>query len=122
MEAKHHFGFRRFFDPQALRGDRHAAIATDLDGRSEAPHLIPPRAAGCGPPHGAFFFAGLIPGPLRGQFAMDFMGVAMRPQGIDLRIGDFDFGDLFPGEVGGQASLPVLVGALDFAFGLGVGA
>ena len=45
----------------------------------------------------------------------------MRPQGVDMRIGGVDFGDLFTGEVGGQAALPVLVFAFDFAFGLGRG-
>jgi hypothetical protein len=49
------------------------------------------------------------------------MGVAMRPQGVHAWVGDFDFGDFFTGEVSGQASLPVLVGAFDFAFGLGGG-
>ena len=35
-----------------------------------------------------------------------------------MRIGHLDFGDLFAGEVSGEAALPVLVGAFDFAFGL----
>ena len=121
METKDHFGFGWFFNSQALRADRHATVAADLDERAHAPDIIPPRAAGCWPQDGAFFLAGLIPGSLRGlaQFAMDFPGIAVRPQGVNLRIGDGDFGDLFTGEVGGQASLPVLVGAFDFAFGLG---
>ena len=123
MEAKHDFGCRRFFDPQALRADGHATIAADVDGCSDAPHIIPPRAAGCWPQDGAFFFTGLIPRPLRGlaEFAMNFMFVAMSSEVIDLGIGDFDFGDLFAGEVGGESALPVLVGAFDFAFGLGRG-
>ena len=49
---------------------------------------------------------------------MDFMGVAMRPQVVNLRIADFDFGDLFAGEVGRQSPLPELMFALDFALGL----
>ena len=123
METKHHFGRRRFFDPEALGADRHAAVTTDLDHRSDAPDIIPPRAMGCRPQAGAVFFFGLRPGPLRGlaQFAMDFLGVAMRPQGVNLGIGDFDFGDLFIGEVSWQAALPVLVGAFNFALGLGRG-
>ena len=85
--------------------------------------VIPPRAAGRGPQDGAFFFFGLGPGPLRGlaQFAMDFLGIAMRPQSVDLRTGQRDFGDLFAGEVGGQTALPILMGAFNFAFGLGRG-
>jgi len=123
MEAKDHLGLGRSFDAQALGADRHAAVAADLDRGAEAPDVIPPRAAGDGTQDGTFFFAGLIPGPLRGlaQFPMDFMGVAMCPQGVNLRIGHFDFGNLFAGEVGGQPTLPVLVGAFDFAFGLGRG-
>ena len=50
---------------------------------------------------------------------MDFVRVAMRPPGVDLRIGDFDFGNLFTGEAGGEAPLPELMFAFDFAFGLG---
>ena len=123
MEAKDHLGLGWFFEAEALGADRHAPIAADLDHGAHAPHIVPPRATGCGPQDGAFFFAGLIPGPLRRltQFAMDFRGIAMRPQGVDLRIGRGDLGNLFAGEVGGQAALPVLMGAFDFAFGLGRG-
>lgn len=120
MEAKHPFGCRRFFDPQALRADGPAARAADLDEGAHAPHLIPPRPTRGGPQDGALFFPGLIPGPLRGlaQFAMDFLGVALGPQVVDRRIGDGDFGDLFAGEVGGQTPLPELLFAFDFALGL----
>jgi len=56
------------------------------------------------------------------QFPMDFLGVVMRPQGINMRIGHLDFGNLFTGEIGWQPALPELVFAFDFAFGLGRGA
>ena len=120
MKAKNDLGLGWFFDAQALRADRHAPIAADLDGGAHAPYIIPPRATGRWPQDGTFFFAGLIPRPLRGltQFAMDFMGVAMCPEVVDLGIGDFDFGNLFAGEVGGQSSLPELMFAFDFAFSL----
>ena len=49
---------------------------------------------------------------------MNFMGVVMRPQDVEVPVGDFDFGDFFTGEVGREAALPELVGAFDFAFGL----
>ena len=49
------------------------------------------------------------------------MGVAMDPQVMDVRIGDFDFGDLFAGKVGGESPLPELMFAFAFAFGLGRG-
>ena len=121
MAAKDHLGLGRFFDAQALGADRQAPVAADLDGGAYAPDIIPPRTAGRGPQDGALFFAGLIPRPLRDltQFAVDFLGVTVRPQVMDMGIGDGDFGDLFAGEIGGQAALPVLVGAFDFALGLG---
>ena len=123
MEAKDHLGLGWFFDAQSLRADGHATVAADLDGRAHAPHIIPPRATGCGAQHGTLFLPGLVPGPLGGlaQFAMHFPGVAMRPQGVDVWVGDFDFGDFFTGKIGGQAPLPVLVSPFDFAFGLGRG-
>jgi hypothetical protein len=52
------------------------------------------------------------------QFAMHFLGVAMRSQSVDLRMGEGDLSNLFAGEVGGQPSLPELMFAFDFAFGI----
>ena len=49
---------------------------------------------------------------------MDFAGVAMRPQFVDVPVGFLDLVDLFAGEVGRQPPLPELVFAFDFAFGL----
>ena len=46
---------------------------------------------------------------------MDFLGVVMRPQVINVRIGHLDFGNLFAGEIGRQPALPELVFAGDFA-------
>lgn len=124
MEAQDDLAAGGTFQPQALRADGDAPVAADLDDRAHAPHIIPPRATGHGPQDRAFFFFGLLPGLLRGlaQFAMDFVRVTMRAQGVDVRIGVRDFGDLFTGEVGGQPPLPELMFAFDLAFGLGVGA
>ena len=82
MEAKHDLAAWWTFQTQALRADGHAAIGSDFERSAHAPHIIPPRATGRWLQDGAFFFAGLIPGPLGGlaQFAMDFMRVAMGPQ------------------------------------------
>ena len=123
MEAEYDLGAGRSFHTQALRADGHAAIGADFDESAHAPHVIPPRATRGGPQDGAFFFAGLLPRPVRGlpQFAMDFLGVTVRSQVVDVPVGDGHLGDLFTGEVGGEAPLPVLVGAFDFAFGLGRG-
>jgi hypothetical protein len=123
MEAKDHLGFGVVFQCAvvACRWARGRRCRPGWPcGRSTH---NPTTGSGCRAQRGALFFAGLIPSPLRGlaQFAMDFPGVAMRPQGVDVWVGDFDFGDFFTGEVGGQAPLPVLVGAFDFAFGLGRG-
>ena len=53
------------------------------------------------------------------QFAMDFVGVALESQVVDVRIGAFDFSDLLAGAVGGESSLPELMFAFAFAFGVG---
>ena len=47
------------------------------------------------------------------------MGVAMESQSVDMRIGQFEFGDVFAGEIGRETALPELVFPLDFPFGLG---
>ncbi len=123
VETQHDFGGRRFFDPQAFRAERHAAKAAHFVLGSHAPNIIPTRATRGGAQDGAFFLLGLLPGSLRGlaQFAMDFVGVAMGSQVVDVRIGGFDFSDFFAGEVGRESSLPELVFAFGFAFGLGRG-
>jgi len=123
MEAEHDFGARRPFNAKALGTDGNPAVSADLEGGAEAPNIRPPRAARGWAQHGAFFFFGQFPGTLRGhaQFAVDFMGVAMEPQSVDVRVGRFEFGNLFAGETGWQPALPKLVLPLDFSFGLGRG-
>ena len=120
MEAEHDWGAGRFFHAQPLGADRHAPIAADLDCSAHAPYIIPPRAAGRGPQDGAFFFPGLIPRPLRGlaQFPVDYLGGAMGPQGVDVRVGFRDFHNLFAGEVGRQAALPGTGGRVRFCLWL----
>ena len=55
------------------------------------------------------------------EFAMDFVLVAMESEGAHLGVGVFEVGDLLAGEEGGEAVLPELMFAFDFAFGLGRG-
>ena len=55
------------------------------------------------------------------EFAMDFVLVAMKAQGAHLEVGVFQVGDLLAGEEGGEAVLPELMFAFDFAFGLRCG-
>ena len=120
METEDYFGARRTFDAQALSADRHAAVGADLEGCADTPNIRPPRAAGGGAQDGALFLLGEFPGLFRGhaQFAMGFVGVAMKSQSVDVWVGGFDLGNLFAGEIGREPALPELVLALDFALGL----
>ena len=123
MQTEQDLGSGRFFDAETLRTDGHAAVGADFDERADAPHIRPPWAARGRSHHRTVFFFGLVPGPLRGlaQFAMDFTGIVVSPQGVDMRIGDVDFVNFFAGEVGRQPALPELVFAFDFSLGLGRG-
>jgi len=49
---------------------------------------------------------------------VDFVLVAMEAQGVHLRVGVREVGDVFAGEEGGEAVLPELVFAFDLALGL----
>lgn len=120
MKAEYDLGAWGFFDAEALCIDGHPTIGADLQGGSNTPHIVPPRAARGWAQDGAFLLFGLIPGMERclAQFAMDFLPVAMGPQGVDVGVGHVDIGYFFTGEVGGKASLPELMFALDLAFGL----
>ena len=120
MEAQHYPGARGTFDPEALGADGNAAIGTDLERSADTPNIRPPRAARGGAQDGALFLFGEFPGLLRGhaQFAMDFVGVVMESQSIDVWVGGFDVGNGLTGEIGGESALPELVLALDFSFSL----
>ena len=89
VETKHDLAGRWFFDPQPLRPDGHPTIGADLEGRAHAPHIGPPRAARGGSQHRTIFFLRLVPGSLwdLAQLTMDFVRVAMRPQGVDVPVG-----------------------------------
>ena len=49
---------------------------------------------------------------------MRLVGIAMEAQGVDVRVGLLEVGNALAGEIGGQALLPELVFAFDFALGL----
>jgi len=121
VEAKDDEAARRFFNAEALCADRHASIGADFEGGAHAPNIIPPGASGGWTQGGTFFLFGLGPSAERSlaQFAMNFLGVAMGSQRVDVCIGGLNFPDVFTGKKGGQASLPKLMFAFDFAFGLG---
>ena len=102
------------------------AVVADADGGAEAPEETPPRAgwrrAGwrraelgavlgerewvCGVGSGA-------------EFAVDFVGVGGCEELVEEGVGGCDGEDLIGGEQGWKAFLPVVVAALDLAFGLG---
>jgi len=123
MAAQHDFGAGRSFQTQALGPDGNPAIGADLDGGAQAPHIGPPRAGGDRSQRRTVFLAGLVPGPLRGlaQFPVEFVGIVVCAQLVDMRIGDGEFADVFAGEISGEPALPVKVFAFDFALGLGGG-
>ena len=121
MEAQNHFGPWGMFDAETLAADGNAAVGADLDQRADAPNIRPPRATRGWAQKRPLLFLGQFPGAVRdhAQFPMDFVGVVMEAQRVDVGVGRFDLGNVFTGEIGWEAALPVLVLALDFAFGLG---
>ena len=103
MSAEDDLGSWGSFDAEGMGANRDAAIGADLDLGEQAPNKGPPGAVGFGAQQGAFFFAGQVPGFLRGhvEFAVDFVLVVMEAQGLDLGIGLIQFGDVLAGEEGG---------------------
>ena len=55
------------------------------------------------------------------EFAVDFVGVGVGEELLEEGVGGFEGEDLICGEQGREAFLPVVVAALDLAFGLGSG-
>jgi hypothetical protein len=123
VAAKHPPAARWSFHSQPRRADGPAASGAKVKGGAHAPPINPPGAARGRTQCGALFLPGLIPGALRrlAQFPLDCLGVVMRPQGVNGRIGHLDFGNLFAGEIGRPPALPERGFAFDFAFGLGRG-
>jgi hypothetical protein len=121
MQAQNHFGARRAFNAQALWADRNAAIGAGFYSGANTPNIRPPRAARGWAEDGAFFFFGQFPSHLgyHAQLAVDFMGVAMETQIVDVGVGLIEICNLFAGEIGREAALPELMLALDFSFCLG---
>ncbi len=113
-------GARRAGDPQAFQACRDAPIGADGDGGADTPNVSPPRAAGCRAQDVLLFLPGAAGGGLRGaaDFPVDFLGMAMVPEGGEQGIGGERRGDGFGGEEGRQPALPVLVLPFNFALGL----
>ncbi len=89
MLTEHDSGTGKRFDADAMRAGGHEALSVDVDGGAQAPNKRPPGAVGFGAQDGAFFLEGQVPGLLGRhlEFAMDFGGVAMEAQLIDMGIG-----------------------------------
>ena len=118
--AEDEFSSGASIDSQKMGADGHPAVRGHLDERTHAPDEGPPGAARNRADDGAVFFLSQPPGLLgfHLELAMDFVLVAMATKVLDMRIGLIKVGDLFTGEVGGQAFLPEEVTAFDFTFGL----
>ena len=121
MEAQDHSGARGALDLEALDANRNAAVGADLDRRTGAPNVRPPRASWGWTKNGPLFLLRGFPSVLRGhpQFAMGLVDIAMEPQSLDVGIGGFHVGNLFAGEIGWESALPELVFAFDLPFSLG---
>jgi len=121
MVTENGFGTGRSFDAQELGADGNAAVGTDFDLGAQAPDKGPPGAVGFGAQRGAFFFKRQVPGFLGShlEFTVDFVVVAVATQGLKVRIGLVQVGDVLAGEIGRQALLPIEVATLDLTFSLG---
>ena len=100
--------------------DGHAAVFAHAHAVADAPELVPPRLGLTGAQGVAFGASGAIPCALRGhaQVAVEFSAVVVIAELLQQVVGTVDVADVLGGEEGGQPIPPVMVQALDFAFGL----
>jgi hypothetical protein len=107
----------------ALGADGHLPVVADPDAGLLAPDKRPPGTRREGTQNGAFLGEGLGAGSVWGgaQFAMDFVLVGVAQELVKQAVGADEFADLIGGQERWKAFLPVVVAALDFAFGLGCG-
>ena len=120
MEAEDDGGPSWMFESNALGADGNTSVGSDFQRGPQAPDIRPPRASRGGSQDGTLLLFGDVPSPLgcEFEFAMGLAGIAMEAQRVDVRVGLFYVGDALAGEIGGQALLPELVFAFDFALGL----
>ena len=107
----------------ALESNGNFAVIADAYAGALAPDVGPPRAGGSGPQHGAFFGEGLLPCGVRGdgQLAVDFVLIGVGEELVEQVVGPVQFENAVGHQQRGQSFLPVVVAALDLAFGLGRG-
>ena len=120
MEAQDDGGSPWMFESNALGADGHTSVRSDFQRSPQAPNIRPPGASWGGSQNGTLLLFGDVPSPLgrEFEFAVRLAGIAMEAQRVDVRVGLLDVGDALAGEIGGQALLPELVFAFDFALGL----
>ena len=120
-EAEDDGGSRWSINGLALGADGDFAVVADADAGWLAPDVGPPRAIGGGTDRGALFGEGLLLSSLGclAEFAVDFVLVGVGHELVEEGVGPDQCNDLFGGQEGDEAFLPVVVAAFDFAFGLG---
>ena len=107
----------------ALQSNGNFAVVADSHAGLLAPDVGPPRAGGSGPEHGAFFGKGLFPCGVRGgvQCAVDFVLIGVGEELVEQVVSPVQFEDAVGHQERGQSFLPVIMAALNLAFGLGRG-
>jgi len=122
-EATDDFAAWRGIKGLAQGADGDFAVIVNADASLLAPDIGPPRAGWGGTQDGTVFGQGLSAcGAWSGvQFAMDFVLVGMEQELVEQAVGSFQFEDVIGREQWGQAFLPVVMAAFDFALGLGRG-
>lgn len=119
-QAADDFGAGWGVNGMALVTDGDFTVVADPDAGLLAPDVGPPRALGGGTDDGAFGGEALLVGGLGcpAEFTMDFVLVGVGGEWGEELVGRSEFNDVFCGEEGDEAFLPVVVTAFDFAFGL----
>jgi hypothetical protein len=122
-QATDDFGTWWGVDGMTQGGDRDFAIIADADASLLTPDIGPPGTGGGLAQNGTVFGQSSGASGVRGsaQFAMDFVLVGMEQELIEEAVGPLQIEDIIGGEQWGQAFLPVVMAAFDFAFGLGRG-
>jgi hypothetical protein len=121
MEALNEARAGRGWDAQALSADGNASVRAHSDGGALAPDVGPPGTVGGFAQRHASLPFGQSGGGIggAGEFAVDFVSVAMAAQLVQERVGLLGGGDALGSEEAGEAALPVKMLAFDLALGLG---
>ena len=104
----------------ALSADRDLAVVADAHVGLQAPDERPPGAGRGRTEDGSSLGQSLLASGVGGsaQFAVDFVLVDVGQELVEQAVGAVQFEDLVGGQQRGQAFLPVMVAAFNFAFSL----